>query len=664
MAIEAAMTAATTAITDAKNAVLIEAETVKSAFDGVAAELDAVLADLPSVVAGIQAGIAEVVETLQKIHLDPYFDTAIEVMETTASVVEAVPLDLLPDDVEADLQDAVRPIKAIDFDQDVRQVLIGQLNQALSSLDTDVLAEVDRLYLEIVQFLQDNHPRPEIEQLEITVFDEMLSRLQAIDPDAILQAVAEVLDEMKQAVATLDLRTSVLDEVDSAFDDILTHYDQLDPAALLQPVAERIDAVRTSIKELMGIESWADQLDRILEQLLELVERFDLAEWVPRLEAQLDVLLTSLRDDARGAPLLGKVVAALAGDGVRVTAFEEMAQWLRGENGAERVRALLAQAVAHLQQSQRLVTSLDLEDTVARAAAWHRGLVAALETHRGTLLHQQLAPALQVYNPQSLFAPALAYGPRYARELTAQLGEIETLATSGFSEILSVAEALREGLRPLVMVQQRFADMLRQFGLDPDGKSPLEIIADILGLLRPSTILEPLQSLLATVALKIFELVEQGLIEPIKAGIAELQTAIDRIDITFIVTELSSVHAVLRSEINALRPSLLLAEPLSAFEALQTRIADYDPLQSVRAVIDAFKAAVAELTDPDSPLRPTILLDALLTTYESILSMAGDLNIREVLQPILDELQAISGQLDEGLERSGEAFGRLKEALP
>ena len=662
-AIETAMNTATTAITTAKTTVLAEANTVKGAFDNIASELNTVLDKLPGILGQVEDGIQNVVDTLNKIDLTPYFDTSVDVMETAATVIDAVPIDILPDDVEADLQEAVKPVKDINFEE-VKNTLISALTEIRTSFDEDVLGEIDDIYQDIIKFLQDNNPRGPIEDLEATVFDELLARLREIDPDVILQPIADVIDEAKAAIASIDLRADALDEVDGVFDEILSYYDQLDPTSLFAPITDRIDAVRNDVKELIGIESWTDHLDDILGQLKGVLDNVDLENWVPKIEAQFDTLLIHLRSQPSANPIAGNLVAALAGDGVRVAAFDEVAEWLKGEPGAARVNAGLTEAVGRMNAVSDGIAQLGVASVVAQAAGWHRSLVAAIESKSGTALHGQVAALVNAHNPQEVFAPILAYAPRYADELGARLAEVQTLATSGFSQVTTVAEALRDGLRPLAAVKLRFAELLTRFGVDPGGQTALEILAEIFGTLRPSVLLGPVQGLVDALKAKVIELVETGLIDPVKSGITELQSLIDNIDLNPIVIEIAAVHSALRDEINALRPSVLVGEPLTEFEQLQATIAAYDPLSPVRTTIDTFKTAVEEVAGEESPLRPTVMLASLLATYDEILAAAGELNVRDMLKPLLDELEGISGQLDEGLGRSAVALKKLQDALP
>ena len=121
-------------------------------------------------------------------------------MATAADLVSAVPVDLLPDDVKQDLEEAVAPIKQIDFDTAIKQVLQGQLDEILNTLDTTCSTRSPRRTPKCA-FLESIDPGAAFEELEREVFDPMLERLAAIDPVAVLQPVSDVLDELKDGRA-------------------------------------------------------------------------------------------------------------------------------------------------------------------------------------------------------------------------------------------------------------------------------------------------------------------------------------------------------------------------------------------------------------------------------------------------------------------------------
>src|SRR5262249_37546591 len=144
-------------------------------------------------------------------------------------------------------------------------------------------------------------------------------------------------------------------------------------------------------------------------------------------------------------------------------------------------------------------------------------------------------------------------------------------------------------------------------------------------------------------------------------AVVEVRTVFDAIDLTPLREGLDALHAQIRAEIASFRPSVLLADLLTAVESLQARLTTYDPLAPIRTTINALKSAIAELS---ATLRPTVLLAPVLDTYDRIVTLVGNLDVQNLLRPLLDGLGDIEHQLDDGLGRAGGSFEKLQEALP
>ena len=120
----------------------------------------------------------------------------------------------------------------------------------------------------------------------------------------------------------------------------------------------------------------------------------------------------------------------------------------------------------------------------------------------------------------------------------------------------------------------------------------------------------------------------------------------------------------MRGQIAALQPSALIGDVLDAFDILRDHLAHYDPLAPARDAIDAFKAAVAEIAAPGSPVRPTVLFAGIVAAHHEVTGAVAGIDIRNLLKPVLDALNALVVQLDQGLAGSEDAFADLQSALP
>ena len=86
-----------------------------------------------------------------------------------------------------------------------------------------------------------------------------------------------------------------------------------------------------------------------------------------------------------------------------------------------------------------------------------------------------------------------------------------------------------------------------------------------------------------------------------------------------------------------LRPGELLAE-------LQ------GPLEAARELVGAFS--------------PQIFIDALQTTFDEIDRILSEIDVGVLLAPILDRLQQIRDELEDGLRRTETAFNAMLAAIP
>lgn len=661
-AIASAVGTITGAITTLKTNILAAAGSIAAAFDQLGVEVAKI--DLSAVVGTLRAGIQGVADELNKLQLDPYFDTAIDIMDTGADALELVPFDILPDDAKAKVDEVAAKIRSIDFAQ-VRQVLTQQLQTILDELDTDVLATIQGYYDQLVGFLRGIDPRTHIATLEAETFDPLIEQLRALDPDALLRPVTEVITAVQARLAAIDLRGVILKPVEDAFTAILERFDEFNPAELIAPLQERLEEVRTQVLAVTGLTTWADRLDELQAGVTGALDRLDLAQALPDLESAYNAMLAALRG-APGGSAVGALIAALLQNAmpVRPASFAVIADWIGGGNPVPAIAGLITPAGETLRAVRARAETLDPAGAGAAAMAFHRRLataVAALPV--GSALRLRLEAAVAVA-PLDQLAAGIAGKPRYLAALDAAIAALVPAEHSGFSELTAGSGNLRSALAPIDQLKHRAMALCRRFGVDPAGRDLASTFAGILAVLRPARVLAAIQPLVDVFKAKVTALVVTGLVAPLKVGVAELRALIDHLDLAPVRDELAALHAQVRDQIQGLRPSVMLGDVLDAFDAIKANLASYDPLESVRVVIASFKAAVEDLAGPDSVVRPHVMFAGAIDAYERILDFAGDLAIRDLLQPVLGALDGIVEQLDSGLGRAEGSFARLQGALP
>ncbi|HKE20264.1 MAG TPA: hypothetical protein VKB80_35565 [Kofleriaceae bacterium] len=648
-------------IDDVKDELLLARDFIAGAFGRIAQVIDDL--HIEEMVEELRGKIQEAVAALDRVQLSPYFDTAIEVMDTTASVVDAIPFGLLPNDQRQKVVDLARPIKQLDFDAQVRQVLHAQLTEILDQLDEEVLGAVQGAFADVAAFLHDVDPRRHLIEFEEAEFDPMLARLRAIDPDELLRPVSEAVDRVRTQIGALDLRGQVLGAIERVFDELLARFDQLNPAQLLTPIEERVDAVKERITSLIQLDRWLEHIDSISGAANGWLDRVDLAAATERLEQIHDQWLAAAQG-ASGAVIGGLVASLATGAGTRArgSAYPAVSRWIVGDDGAAEVRTSLTASRERLARTRALVAELDLAALAGELAEPHRAISAAVAAlPPGGPLELRLARDLAAVGPAALFGAMAPNQRRYLDRLDQAVTVLAGLEAGGFSHVTSASLALREGLRPLASIKDQLLSYLRRFGLDAVGKDARTLIREIFAVLRPSRALAPLVPLVHAARDKLRALLMDGLVTPVRAGVVEVRAVFDAIDLTPLREGLDALHAQVRAEISSFRPSVILGDLLTAVESLQTRLATYDPLQPIRVTIQALKDAVEEVA---TAFRPTVILAPVLDTYDRITALVDNLDVQNLLRPILDELRDLEHQLDDGLERAGTSFEKLQEALP
>ena len=99
----------------------------------------------------------------------------------------------------------------------------------------------------------------------------------------------------------------------------------------------------------------------------------------------------------------------------------------------------------------------------------------------------------------------------------------------------------------------------------------------------------------------------------------------------------------------------------AAFRELRTQVMKFDPVADIQSIIDNLAKTV------DRVLKKLNLEDLLaepLQLYDQILAAFSSLRPAELLQPALDQLDRIAGEVDAGLTETVTSFRALQDALP
>jgi len=641
-------------------ATLGEAATaVGDAFARVKQALDDV--DLAGVQAQVEGAVAAMAEAVAGAPVAPVFDTAVTVIDRTANVVHAAPLDLLPADTRQELQSKVAPIKAINFEAEVTRPLKAALDDIVDQLDTSVLDTLRAAYARVVEFLESIDPTAAIDTLQRQAFDPLMERLGRLDPAHLLAPVVRAVDQAKQALAGFD-PAEALAGLDDAVGQVSAAVAAFDPATLVEPLAARVDALRNGMA-VTTVRLLLDSLSTEIDRIVDLVARpFSLVD-KDTLTAAVDGLLDVLGEAAVAATPSARTIHALVrlagGATGAVSGLVEAADWVAGRaDPIQTVAERLDQAAGGLEATAQAIGALNLALAQAAVEPPFQTFSSAVDALPASALKTGLAPLVLRVDPAVLLAfpdqrDRAAAAVREAAEL------LRALASTGRSELQVAAQGLRRALLPVREALARLRLLLRRFGGAPLD-DPVAAVRSVVAGVRQSDVFDPLADALVRLLQRIPAGLRVGLVAPLKEFGAEVEALLAQLDIRFVNDELAAIQQAVVAKIDEIRPSVLLAGVLGPAQATIDALVELNVL----APVDAVVAAVADTLEALEEFAPTKLLHPAVEIHGQIVTMAGALDVDRLAGPVVDALHAIEQELDTGLDQAGAAFQRLQDALP
>ncbi|HYI00865.1 hypothetical protein, partial [Hyalangium sp.] len=605
--------------------------------------------------------------TLSQAQLSPYFDTAVDVIGTAADVFSNIPFGMLPDDIKSEVDAAAAPIRAIDVEA-VKTTVEGwfQITPegefALRGPLEDALADIQERYEQIVAAVEEADPRKLADEINIQL-QRISAEIDRVLPQLNLQEVQDVIDQVKSRIQGLDVHAA-LAPIESGFNQVLAAVDAYSPAALITPLEERLDAARNKVVDEIKLDQWGPSLEALADQSKALVDRLDPLRLRPVLTdalAEANRLLDQAPDLHIGRGLGALLSSLLAGAGLRIHpwTFGAVLSWIAGESGAGALQGRAQRIADAVEATHASTQALDLQGLAIRLtqrAAALRAAIESLPVGSARTQLEALASTLQVDRRMAALASNRA---RYLGLLGTSAARTATLRVTGLSEVDQAIERLRATFSPLQEVREFLKRLLRPLGLRLDGslKDAVRAVLLVFDAERVANIFTPIFTAARGRVTGLVDL----LLTPMLQGITDLQTAIAAIDITPLREGLQAVYDEARGGIQALSPSALLGPTLTEFDTLKATLLAFDPLQPLRLVLDEIKAVKDRLVPL---LDGHTLLASPITIYDEVMGALRALNLEELLGPVLNALDDLARQVDEGLDLTTDALERLQQALP
>jgi hypothetical protein len=661
-----AVTATTQALTDVENVVAGFKANVEKLFGDAKTFVEKIHID--AAVGQVADGIKAFDAVLAQAQMQPYFDTAVAAIGTAADVLTAVPFALLPDAMKSQVEAAVEPIRTADAG--AVQVSIEQLLEItdgkfqLRPLLETAIAGVQASYQELLKAIAAVDPHQLIVPIDAQL-DQLAAKVHELAPQLTLKPVQDAIDQVKATVAGLDLRRQ-LAPADTVFAEILHALDAFSPDQLIAPLDAKLKDARDKVVAAVRLPEWKPAIDSVAAQANALLGRFDPVALEPGLRSAI-AEARGLLDGLQGANLAGGFggifALLLSGSGLRIYpwTFEVVVGWLGAGAGASDLLARSGRIAGAVAQTRDAVAALDLTATSSQLAARVQALQAAVAgLPDGSPARLRLQAASGGLDVTAALGPLAANRDRYLAALTRSASLGETLRRIGLSEVDVSILRLRAAFVPLRPVSDLLRAVAARLGLPGLEHGLAPALSGLLDVATPERLTALVMPLFTALHDRVGALV-QAVVAPLEAGVDEIARLAAEIDLGPLRSSAGAVYQAARQQIESLQPSRLLAAPLASFDALRAEVAGFDPLADLLAMVNALRATIERIL---GKLHAEQILASPLAIYDHILGELGKLDVTALVTPVLDELDAIAGQVDSGLTRTVAAFQRLQQSLP
>ena len=625
-------------------------------------------------IAGTIGGkVQEFNDLLAQADMKPYFDTAVDAIGGAADVIGAVPFQLIPESMKADVDKVCDPIRAIDPGQVEAEIegLLGISADGKFELRVDLdaaIAGLQEKFEEILHVLEDHNPRQYLEQIDAEL-NTIAGKIRELTPALALEPVQEAIDDLKAALAQFD-PDKELKPVADAFALILAKMDEYSPVRLIQPIEDRVKEVRELVIATIRLDEWRPAVDDLAARASELLSVLD----PDAIEEQILELLGLLREeisrmpDVRIAAWLGTAVSGLlraANLRVSPASFDAVLQWMETGNGAADLTARAGRIADALGRAKTQVEGFDVAASAATLVPRIRDLKNAAATFSlrlspGSSHRLRFEASLGQLEAEAILGDLGANRTRYLGLLNTAVALGETARRTGMSEVDVAVAELKSAVEPIGTVSRHFRELLAAFGVTGTEGGLREVLQRLLDdatIARLGNLVVPLVRALHG---RIVALLD-GVLIPIRRGIGDVETLVAQIDLAPLRISLQSVFDEAVNEVSSLNPINLLAEPLEAFRQLRQDLLGFDPLAIIEQILNELRDTAARILEK---LSVQTLLETPLAIYDEILAAFATLDLNVLLTPLLDRLDAIALQVDVGLDDTVAAFERLQEALP
>lgn len=666
--LQGALTSLQAALSTAEGAVDAVKDELESLFQTVKTYVDSL--NLQDLIGDLAQQIQTFAQVLNQADMSPYFDTVRDVIGTTSGIVEKVPFNLLPDSMEQEVVDLVKPVKELDvdaFENDVKNLLqIGddgsfELRPELEAALSDIQAKYD----EVLGVIEQGNPQ-HLASVINAQLENIKVKMTELTPTLALEPIQEAIDSVKETLSDFDI-DEALKPLSDGFDDVLAKVDEFKPSVLLEDLEASLAESRQAIFEELQLDKWQGEITALRDQLLGLLEPLEATKLEPLLQTAIDEIKSKSAElpAQELAYLIGNFVNSLVngkGENNQVSAesFVLILEWMDNEQGSQQLVGLANNASTYIDAAYDACSQIDLIAIITRLQPQVAALRSALNTLPDSPVKTELLSCLADIDVEKPLSQFTLLQQRYLAALREASRDFTELANEGLSEVDIAVAQLKVVFHPLSFAKSLFQKILSLLGISDLNSGIQGFVNEVFNVATPARLAGILSPLLNSVKGRVGDILD-GFIEPILDGIDELKSLEQQLSLQSLIVELDSIHSATKDQISLLHPSALLGDTMDAFTQTQSDVVNFDPLAAIKSAIESIQSSSVRILDK---LDAEKILATPIDIFEDLLSSLELIDLQELLKPILEVLDNLSKKVSEGLEGTTDSFKQLQEALP
>ncbi|HVG95734.1 MAG TPA: hypothetical protein VNK05_02395 [Chloroflexota bacterium] len=655
-------------LTDLQNLPELNVQSVIDQLGDLLTRLNGALTD-PGVAGAIDAvrqTLDEIAHALDGVSFDPLIQEVVADIRETAARLREIDPQSLNELLRAALKAAVAVLEATDFERDVTDALVGELDDVEQGALRSAEQAARRL-------------------------DELTAGVRELDPEQLIAGPLEsAVDAAKRQVASVR-PGAALQPALGELDALLVRLEDLAPSRLLRPALDFRDRLIATVGGLSGADLLRP-LDDALRSLREALARLDPDTWFAPLE-QYSAALGSAWQGLPVLDLLPQLAAFDLQDLQLITGLDpdRVAQAIRAKLGAalgvfDAVDVGPARgATAALQDALDGVSPRGLRDGVQRTldaaqaaaaidlagplaalgAAWARartatGAATPPDALRGD--YDEVVALLEAANPTTVLAPSVAALEDLRTELTltgeSALGAIDRAAATA-DDLVTRLRALYPRDLSLAHLQ---ASLLAS--LDDVLVAPAVAVA---GTLRTyggavSALLNVIQEIITGLTRAIGFIADPvSVLQPVRDALRTLHQKVSTFGLDALEEQVDRTAGAVRDRLAAFDLAALLAELDATFAGFVREMRDLLSQTLVGDLDDAFRSRVDGVVQQ---LDVGALLEPLRPTLQQIEDTLALLSVEALFAPLAAVLERLLDELKAGLRQTGSEFGQMVRAVP